>query len=997
MFNPSVARPSIYVGYTNQIPTVFKRAINDAVWRHGLIVLTEDRLPHNTVPIRPSESGDKRNAETMTFIEGAAACILVLAGTYDKPARAFDKDLLTRVKMTYQQAIRWEVPLFVFVSHDLNLTETPFTELLDLFAPDTIQGRFTTPHELATGVYSALDLLKRRHIIDPDETPSNITYLHTPAHFPRKPQPYVAHPHIFTREFWGRAGEIAALDAWSRSGDTTLIIEGPGGSGKTSLVWHWLQRGMDLSRWAGIVWWTFSRHESSIESLVRHTLSYLTGQALSAFDKIPRDKQEAALFSLLKEKSYLLVLNGLEYILKVAARLPLAGDDRESPIEVTITEPRASADLRGARFLQQLVECMPSKVIITSRFLPYDLQNGHRLLLPGVRHLYLTGLAPTDATGLLRRLQVRDESGQLQAFISRFDYHCLLLNVIAGCVNEDPQARGDFDRWYASLQRQAQRERVFDGEEEESFAPAELTFYEPDLRRRRNHLMRYALAQLSPEMRRLLRQIASFRYPIDGKVMLALNPFLPADMGDEDAVRESFTRFHHLLSELENRAFLHWSRALNRYAMHPVIRAYVIDYLSDLTDTTDHSRDHFDYVYPEQPAAVQSLDDLRHELHVYKSLVRAGHLDQAAAYYNIHLGDVLRLKLGAYNTIVTLMKPLFPDGLNQLPHLASRNSQAYAMHFLADALYHTGAYEEALPLRELSLQIELESGAVTNLGVDLIKYAELLNLSGQPAAALRVAGLARELGQTTGERNLVAWANLTLLDLNAAIGQWQAADQAYRDFHAAPATTDTLVYRARAEILHARSRFYRGQKIDEQLERAWELAQRSGSIPEQESVLRWRGELALRERDAEAAVDFFNEAGAMALAIGSLEVGTIEGGLARAYMQGGDLEHAVEIINRALARKTSFHHGDLYNSAAEVLFAFEHIARAEDCALRAYHMALGEGFPYSYWWNMERARRMLAILNVTEPPLMPYANARRRPLPFEDQIYALMEKLNVTD
>jgi len=107
------------------------------------------------------------------------------------------------------------------------------------------------------------------------------------------------------------------------------------------------------------------------------------------------------------------------------------------------------ADTRDGEFLRRLTACDPSKVLITSRLTPHDLQDPDTgRLIPGVRWLYVDGLDRYDALDLMHDLGVAGDGAGLDAFMRQINYHSLLLDAIAGHIANYPPAPGDFDAWY---------------------------------------------------------------------------------------------------------------------------------------------------------------------------------------------------------------------------------------------------------------------------------------------------------------------------------------------------------------------------------------------------------------------------------------------------------------------------------------------------------------------------------------------------------------------
>jgi len=216
---------------------------------------------------------------------------------------------------------------------------------------------------------------------------------------------------------------------------------------------------------------------------------------------------------LLKQKRYLLVLDGLERILIAYHRMnaPQLTEDHVD-IEVTAgVHMRSCTDPRDGEFLRSLTGCHPSKVLISTRLYPLELQIDRNNPKPTIRvsHYLLRGIyPPAEALALLHYLGVHGNSKTIMDFTQQFDNHALLLNVVAGLVINYRPAPGDFDAWYES-----------EGHH--------LNLHKLDIKQRRTNILHSALTGLAPEAQKLLSRIAAFRYSVDYKAVSVLNPYEP--------------------------------------------------------------------------------------------------------------------------------------------------------------------------------------------------------------------------------------------------------------------------------------------------------------------------------------------------------------------------------------------------------------------------------------------------------------------------------------
>ncbi len=206
-------------------------------------------------------------------------------------------------------------------------------------------------------------------------------------------------------------------------------------------------------------------------------------------------------------KRVLLVFDGLERLLLAYRRLD-AAQIADEAISLDRT-PRACSDPRDGAFLRRLTLCERSKVLISSRLIPQELQDRmSQQLLPGVRSVHLYGMTPEDALAMFEGLGAHGNREVMRTVLGQFGDHALLIGVLAGRIREYRPAPGNFDIWYA----------------EQGHA---LHLEAQDLTQRRTSILAAALADLEPPVFELLGQLAAFRYPVEYAILLAINPFLP--------------------------------------------------------------------------------------------------------------------------------------------------------------------------------------------------------------------------------------------------------------------------------------------------------------------------------------------------------------------------------------------------------------------------------------------------------------------------------------
>ncbi len=315
--------------------------------------------------------------------------------------------------------------------------------------------------------------------------------------------------------------------------------------------------------------------------------------------------------TLLETRRVLLVLDGLERLLLAYRRLD-AAQIADEAVSLDRT-PRACSDPRDGAFLRRLTLCERSKILISSRLIPQELQDRHnQQLIAGVRSVHLYGMTPEDALTMFEGLGVHGNREVMRTLLGQFGDHALLISVLAGRITAYRPAPGDFDAWYAEQGR-------------------DLHLEAQDLTQRRTSILTVALSDLDHELFAFLGLIAAFRYPVEYDVLLAINPYLPALEGDldQEAKLSAVQQLNEALTELEARGLVQWERATNRYDLHPVVRAYAYDHLADQAGAFARIRGYFEALPAEDTTTVRDVSQLRRTLEIYYALLHSGQGDAA--------------------------------------------------------------------------------------------------------------------------------------------------------------------------------------------------------------------------------------------------------------------------------------------------------------------------------------------------------------------------------
>src|SRR5439155_3092068 len=208
-----------------------------------------------------------------------------------------------------------------------------------------------------------------------------------------------------------------------------------GGMGKSALTWKWFNQiaPNEMKPLAGRLWWSFYESDATFENFLNRALCYVSGESEDAVRALPWQEREAQLLQHLNEKPYLFVLDGLERILIAYHRMDasyLADDDYDKQTANVVAGAiglpasaaqsfvgqhrlRQTTDPRAGAFLQKLAQVAKSRILITTRLYPSELQmpTGHPR--PGCFAYFLSGLSDDDALALWRALEVKGSRAEL--------------------------------------------------------------------------------------------------------------------------------------------------------------------------------------------------------------------------------------------------------------------------------------------------------------------------------------------------------------------------------------------------------------------------------------------------------------------------------------------------------------------------------------------------------------------------------------------------------
>jgi tetratricopeptide (TPR) repeat protein len=925
---------------------------------------------------------------------------------------------LSITELEYRHAVKLGIPTLIFLARNHPFTEEQIdfeeekrAKLKKLKAEvqgSEICGFFDSPAKLREEVLVSVQRLQVRVIQPP-------VIVIAPRSLPRPPELYAVPEYILTNQFIGRSSELERLDRWARSSDAIMVVEGIGGLGKSALTWEWTitRAQAALPHLAGRVWWSFYEKGTSMVTFVRHALAYLTGQDPEALGKDSSHYQRGQqLLAELRRRPHLLVLDGFERVLTAYHRL----DKAQIPDDRVDEGLRDCVNPPDGELLTQLLRCSPSKILISTRLFPSGLEDrGSHRPIAGVAHHKLNGLSPRDALALMRHAGVTGDETAMLAFADQFGRHSLLLRIVCGMVADYRRKPHDFDTWRA--------DPIYGGG---------LKLSEVELKQRYTHILHFALAGLDELTRKLLCRIAVISENATYDTLAVLNPFLPPRPKEveepsdpssggwswrrlseeqkqkaqaayreaqgayrryQEAVRAYYasaeyrravTAFDAALKELENRGLLQWDREANRYEMHPVVRGYVGELLEagDRTETFHKVRDYFASLPPDDLDSATELAHLNHSLEIYRCFVGAGMLDEAAAFFRGKVIVTLFFAVGAHAVTLELLKPLFRNDLLGMPCLTSASDRSYFLNVLGGAYDAMGCEEDALIVFGKTLQIDLEeedwSGLATGLRNLSISFDNLC----RRAEGVAALSLARELSEASKYEDGVTVA--VHFQMSDAIhqGRFAEAEALGAEFCQRPQPPMHLYRPGDAEYWPCVNKFCQGKLTAADWQAGYDLAVRHRNVLRQYLFLALRAQWDLGEDRPERALEAIDQA---------LQITNKLGTPRRDYH---DLRAwALARLGRLADARAELQEGEHLLFATEAHLVLGERDQARACALNAYRRAWGEGPPYIHWYELERSQTLLRQLGEPEPQLPPFDPSRVPPIPWEQDIRAVIQRL----
>jgi tetratricopeptide (TPR) repeat protein len=911
-------------------------------------------------------------------------------------------------EMEYNRAVELNKPRLIFFHHEDHVFKTKDFEtgpgaeklkvLKDRIGEARVAAFFKSPEDLRAHVVEALTALAKEldvAMAKGDATAAVVAKLHRQSSIPAPPEAYIAHPYTLlqSRDLVGRQKELNTLTDWvatptSEAFETRVFcLVAIGGMGKSALTWKWFNQiaPNEINPLAGRLWWSFYESDATFENFLIRALCYVANETEDTVRALPWPEREARLLRHLNDKLYLFVLDGLERILIAYHRMDasyLADDDYDKQtanwVAGAVGLPawgaqsfvgqhrlRQTSDPRAGAFLQKLAGVVKSRILITSRLYPTELQLPTGYPRPGCGAHLLRGLHDDDALGLWRTLYVKGSRAELVPIFRSVEGHPLLVQALASEVANYKKAPRDFPKWRS---------------DHPQFDPASLPLVQS-----RTHILEFALKGLSAKVREVLLTLVGFRMPASYTTLEEL-------LVGPDKACGSAQDLDRALTELEDRGLIGWDREANRYDAHPIVRGVVWQCAS-----VDHRREvyaaleaHFEPMATPAWRKVESLSDLTPAIERYHTLIGLERYDDAYVLFHNRLRRATAYRLAAHRERIAWLEQLFPRGMSELPILAQDSHKAYALSELALSYQYLGQPGRAVPLFRRADAIyagpeedRYRVATLSNLGDALCETGALREAESVVRRALILSpGLGDSFRRT-----------LSLLELGCVLTTQHrpfggvALHRAWRvwtklgDLQGEGLATAYLAERSiwHGDLIKARAL----------ADKAWGLATHQRFERDFIRSALTQGRVALGLGDVARADERLHHALTRTRAVNVVDLELLAlitiAELRLAQCRPAEARACLDDVWEPAERgRYPLYQADAYNVLSDIELAEGDKSAAITAATKAYQAAWCDGPPYAYHWGLEKAKKRLAALGAPAPNMPPFDESKFEPIPEVD-------------
>lgn len=985
-------------------------------------------------------------SSSLTMIRKSSAYIGLISHRYGQIPECPKRNSLNLsvTRLEFEEAKRLELPTLIFVMGDehpvrkcdVETDPQKITKLSD-FRERAKEGRiyiiFNSIEEFTSNaIHSVANL--RRYIEEKDShftqppgatgTPAPIISESDPI--PTPPHFYAEPPYIGSHQFIGRLNQLETLSDWATPSDShcVLLIEAIGGTGKSMLTWEWATKYSAKVRndWEGRFWYSFYEKGATMVDFCRRTLSYMTHKPRSKFKERSTAELAELLLHHLQASPWLLILDGLERILVSYHRADAAqiiDEEAGTTDKIARRDPCAAINPEDDDLLRAFAGVCPSKILLTSRLIPRVLLNKSHQPIPGVLREHLPGLRPADAESLIRACGITGVSQNIQHFLKKHcDCHPLVVGVLAGLINDYLPNRGDFDTWAS-----------------DPMGGEQLNLANLDLVQKRNHILNAALSALPEASRQLLSTLALLTSSVDYATLYALNPFvsiipeeIPVPKNPEHGVkwkkmsdsqkavaveiyrdglqrREEYEQtllkrekekystskdLNDTVKDLERRGLLQYDAVAKRYDLHPVVRGISAGGLKREEKTQFGQRvvDHFSQKAQDPYEKAESVEDFDNARHIVKVLLQMGKVNAAQRFLqkNYTFLQTLNFKFEAHNEILTIIRPFFSNGWDEIPDSLHRPGGLFLANRASVALRRIGAFQEASCLTKAAIRVSLKKQNFEyGLASKILSLASTVGDQNFLAVEDRLLCLANDVASVSNNPADTSSWRLARFRQLSKLGRFAEAKTVWS--HLAYEELPVEV-RPIASHHYAVHQYLCGDLTEEDLLRAEELNGDSKSALGKRNLIALRGFWRLQHEDYESAKRNLQEAIALAHKAGKVDRRS-EICLAIAKYNLGELANPHQVAEALMYRIERYLHYDL----ACLWHVIGDHNQAKTHGLDAYKWAWADGIPYVRRHVLNRICILLEKIGLDIPKLLPYDSTRDEKLQLESEVTSAVEKL----
>jgi tetratricopeptide (TPR) repeat protein len=913
-------------------------------------------------------------AKSLEMVDEADIYLGILGYRYGYVPEDDNPDRISITEMEYDRAVDRGIPRLIFFmdkTHPLTAadmeedTKDPVESarrkvkleaLKTRSGTDRVVGHFKSAMELRALVIQALG--EHRDI---SKTPA-----HYESDIPTAPEPYIAHVYTLlqTPTLIGRQKELKLLTDWVTDADGARIMSfvAIGGTGKSAVTWHWFKHiaPQEMKPLAGQMWWSFYESDATFENFVTRALAYVTHRPLKEVREISAPDRESQLLAVINREPFLIVLDGLERLLIAYARFDAALlDDSQVGGERNL---RKTIDSRVGRFMRKLAQTKNSRILLSTRLYPAELETDGGEPISGNARYQVPGLSDEDAVELWRAFGVSGARADLLPIFDSIQNHPLLIQALGGALKRYHRAPGDFDKWREANPR---------------FDPVKI----PGLSDRMAHVLKFALTELDEVARKTLQILAAFRRPTGYGALLALLVGEGKPCSNEKDLDPIF-------NELENRGLLGWDERANRYDLHPIVRGVIWKNLGsvDRKQIFTNLRSYFEATpMINDHRKIRTLEDLTPALGLYDALIGLKLYDEACDLFYQRIGKAMHFRLSASRQQAVLLEQLFPDGTDAKPRLSESNAQGFAFNTLGQAYKLIGQPGKAAPMIRSYIAISEEANDYENLAVGFCNMADIALQSGR----LREAEFAARSGLILSRRlekimqavaNLDYWGTTlavcgrTRQSLRALTHSMRIAERSLNHYR----PYDSLAMRAlwSEDFKEA----YRWAK------KALANSSVAGFMRGKIRAHRLLGIAYLGLLDFKNAENQLQEALVLSreAMLAEEELPTVTA-LSEIHRSNRELLLSRGVLTGFWEIAESGPYPLFYADALNVLAQIErdagNMAAAIKAATQAYQLAWCDGPPYAYHWGLVKAQKHLEDLGAPLPEMPPFDEWNFEPMP----------------